>query len=550
MKKTHIVAILIAFFFAVQAKAQTCQILKGVYGNAVSSGSIATDALGSTFIGGSYSDTIMFDQSTQAVASTWRGDAFVAKYSGTGNLIWNKVTTAPAASNSGAGVTAMTTVGAELYVTGLFWGTISIESQTFTSTGPTDGFFVKLNALNGSLVSFTQFGGAGWQMPHAIAVRGNRVCIAGEFDTSISFGSSPINSAGGLDAFVYVFDTAGNPIRVATGGGTSDDEAYGVAFDSSDNYYITGTFCESDALGTATFGTTTLTSAGYGDMFFAKYSSSGSFVFAKQAGGSDSDVGKGICLNSLGNVEVVGSFQDAIDFGTSVLVGGSGGNGFAAMYDQNGTLIWDKVIVSDQGQCLGVAPGISGDVLVAGTFQNSCVFGSTSLTSSGQFDFFVARIDQNGICTGGFSGGSPNEEEHPFAIATDANGSVYLTGNFSSQGLLAFGSQSLNSSLSTGSSYGFFAKFSGLNGVTESNHNTVSLSAYPNPFSDKSNLVLPENELCTVSVVDLTGNEVLRFEQATDAVSISHEALSAGVYFCLVATADGKKFAPVKIIAQ
>ncbi|MEQ8815050.1 MAG: TauD/TfdA family dioxygenase [Thalassobaculum sp.] len=71
-------------------------------------------------------------------------------------------------------------------------------------------------------------------------------------------------------------------------GGTSFDQGYSVAVDSSGNSYVTGYFD-----GTVDFdpgaGTTNLTGAGSVDVYIVKYDSSGALVWAKNVGGTNTD---------------------------------------------------------------------------------------------------------------------------------------------------------------------------------------------------------------------------------------------------------------------
>ena len=114
-------------------------------------------------------------------------------------------------------------------------------------------------------------------------------------------------------------------------GGTGSDFGNSITLDSSGNVYTTGTFA-----GTVDFdpgiGTSNLASAGSGDIFISKLDASGSFVWAKQLGGTGFDVGNSITLDSSGNVYTTGYFLGTADFdpgaGTANLTSAGSGDIF------------------------------------------------------------------------------------------------------------------------------------------------------------------------------------------------------------------------------
>jgi hypothetical protein len=100
--------------------------------------------------------------------------------------------------------------------------------------------------------------------------------------------------------------------------------AAATALDAAGNVYVTGRFS-----GTATFGATTLTSAGGDDIFIAKLTSGGAYEWAVQAGGAQDETGLGLVVDAVsGEVVVSGSFDSpSVTFGATQLLN-SGGGGF------------------------------------------------------------------------------------------------------------------------------------------------------------------------------------------------------------------------------
>ena len=120
-------------------------------------------------------------------------------------------------------------------------------------------------------------------------------------------------------------------------GGTSSEYGYGIAVDGSGNSFVTGSFN-----GTASFNGTSLSSVGGNDIFVAKYDAKGTLLWAKKAGGSNSDYGYGIALDGSGNSYVTGSFRDMASFNGTSLSSSGASDIFVAKYDASGAFQWAK----------------------------------------------------------------------------------------------------------------------------------------------------------------------------------------------------------------
>jgi len=184
--------------------------------------------------------------------------------------------------------------------------------------GNTNAFMTKLNAAGSALVYSTYLGGSRYDYGYGIAVDGSgNAYVAGltkSTDLPTTAGAFQTTLGGGsYDAFVAKINPsqagAASLVYSTYLGGKGNDAAYGIAVDGSGNAYVTG-------LTTSTnFPTLHPVQAKYGgggggggDAFVTKLNPTGSaLVYSSYLGGSVSDEGDAIAVDTSGNAFVTGS---------------------------------------------------------------------------------------------------------------------------------------------------------------------------------------------------------------------------------------------------
>ncbi len=201
----------------------------------------------------------------------------------------------------------------------------------------------------------------------------------------------------------------------------------GICVDNSDNVYFTSAFSGASA----SIGSSTLVNhdpAGTSlDIFVAKYSPTGNFVWAKSYGTGGNDYQVNIVPSSPGHLCIAGSVpaDSSITFGTTVLAGP--GNNFYVQLDTNGNISWAKQMPLNVW-IKGITNGISGELYVCGDIFSTLTLGSATLILAGGADMFVAKIDLAGnIVWANSAGGNDNDEA--YSITADLCGKVWVSGS-------------------------------------------------------------------------------------------------------------------------
>jgi Bacterial Ig-like domain (group 3)/Beta-propeller repeat len=268
------------------------------------------------------------------------GDAFVAKISPDGSSLVYSTFLGGSFVDYGQGITVDSSGNA--YVVGI---TSSSDFPTMNPLQPNlrgyDGsaFVTKLNPTGSALVYSTYLGGSVGEGGEGIAVDslGNvyvtGLTLSADFPTTPGAFQTVCNHGSGCgkqaDAFVARLNSSGSALVYSTYlGGSGWDQGYGIAVDSACNAYVTGYTQSTNFPTTPGASKTGCGSAcGNGRAFVSKLNPAGSIlVYSTDLGGSGSDVGFGIALDSAGNAYVAGR-TNSINFPTkNPLQPANGGN--------------------------------------------------------------------------------------------------------------------------------------------------------------------------------------------------------------------------------
>ena len=463
-------------------------------------------------------------------ANFMNGDAFVAKFSPAGVLLYltylggsgDDAATAVAVDGSGnAYVVGLTTSQNFPLASPLQPNFGGMGGKGFVRTG--DAFVAKLNPTGNKLIYSTYLGGNQDDAALAVAIDAQGDAFVAGVTISMNF---PITSnayqtfyRGGLgepvnvfgyplwdpgDVFIAELNPSGTQLLFATYyGGTSDDAAFSIALDSSNNIYIGGCTISPDLPTTAgalqrNFGGSEVQNKNVllGDGFVAKFNPTGSaLMYSTYFGGSGDDCISSIAVDHAGDVfmtgatssqflkTTTGAFQPLFSGYTlkPKLIGHLYGDAFVGELNPAGSeLIYLTYLGgsnNDGGMAIALDSG--GNAYVTG-FTDSTNFplAGASLQSKfggdGKFDSktpygdaFLTVVNPTGtaLLYSSYFGG--NFDDIGAGIALDGAGGVYITGGTASTTFAATaGAQQVKyGGLGTASSWvhgdAFYASFTG-----------------------------------------------------------------------------------------
>lgn len=252
------------------------------------SNAVATDAMGNNYL--TWYSNIGYLRGT---------DCFIEKYNADGDVEWTR--SFGSSKNERINAAHVDSQG-NLWVAGNTQGVLGSQS-----TGSSDAFVAKYTS-DGDLVSMLQFGSLGADHAEGIVsdYAGN-IYVTG--DTQGLVEATPL---GTWDAFLIKINSAGAIEWKRQLGTSFTDSAHAVTLDPWGNIFITG----------STSGAFPGEVQPYtGDLFLAKYNTSGSLLWVDQfSTGDDHEVGFSIDSDSAGNIYISGEAERPGSSGSILLM--------------------------------------------------------------------------------------------------------------------------------------------------------------------------------------------------------------------------------------
>ena len=502
----------------------------------------AVDAAGNVYLAGNFTNTVVLGGTTLTSLGSY--DVFVAKFNPTSNqFVW-----AQRAGGTGTdAVSALAVSGTSVYVAGGFDSpTAGFGPTTLSNAGGADVFIARLldAGTTGNFVWAQRAGGSGSDQPFALAVSGTSVYVTGFYSGSTAgFGATILTSVGAFDIFVAKLTDAGNTssfVWAQRAGGTGNEAALALAV-SGTSVYVAGGFDSS----TAGFGPTTLTNtrAGTADVFVAKLTDAGNFVWAQQAGGTGDDGARTLAVRGT-NVYLAGGFDSpTAGFGSATLANADANTGtddlFVAKVTEvgnTGSFVWAQR-AGGPGYDNATALAVSGSsVYLAGSFDSPTAgFGTTTLTSAGIEDVFMTKLTDAGS-TGSFvwaqrAGGSSSDNATSLAISGTI---IYVVGTLFSLASDFSAITLANPSPGPYSPLGFLASLTdpALTATTAPAGPREPAALYPNPARRTATLRLPAGTApAPLVLTDAQGRTVRRYPAPAGAeAALDLTGLPTGLY--------------------
>ncbi|HNJ41949.1 MAG TPA: hypothetical protein PKZ53_15775, partial [Acidobacteriota bacterium] len=324
---------------------------------------ITVDSQGNCYVGGGFVSSLAFqtESGTTAVTLAASGsglnaEAFVAKYNSDGTLLWARGgnSNSPQSTDSlNTSVNSILKIVVDRqgtpYVTGQLAGNSFLGKQVQIS-GAQDSILARLNPATGDPVWTAAPVSTGSEDIFDLAVDGvgNLYLVGAFLGQPITFPtpSSPTTFAlsdQDTDTYIAKYTPSGQCVFARQIGG-GRIVGFDIAATSTGDFYVTGAFISHAVFGDVTLTSNTVSISG----FLAKYSTTGSLLFAQDFGKNLYTSGNRVEVDAGGTVYVVGYLRGEAIFGgigqNAQTLSSSGVSMFLAVYNAAGAFEYARLL--------------------------------------------------------------------------------------------------------------------------------------------------------------------------------------------------------------
>ncbi len=253
--------------------------------------------------------------------------------------------------------------------------------------------------------------------------------VTGTFSGETYFGKDTLHAQGVNDIFLAKYNNVNDLIWVKQIKGPNvNNLLYStiIGFDNANNIYIAGYFYREITLGSSTY-----KSEGGTDIFLAKYSSNGNFIWGKHEGSHKYEGAISGSVDKSGNIVVAGFFYDFTKLGSHLLFGAGNRDIFLVKYNNMGNIMWAK---AEGGNAVDyitdITSGPANSIYLTGYFSEHTSFRDTTIYSRGGVDIFLAKYNPFGNLVWARQSGSIFNE-YAEAISIDDDQNIHMCGYFS-----------------------------------------------------------------------------------------------------------------------
>jgi hypothetical protein len=469
----------------------------------------------------------------------------LVKFDRSGNVIWSRTV---AQNETGVKGNALATdKSGNIFVAGTF--------RTYYLRLGNDTLVNKLNN-NWFLAKYDPNGNVVWgrgpktsydAVPEdLITTDGGEIYIAGEFDYPfMDMGTMKLYAASGSAAFILKYSTDGAILWARSSKGSKYDRGLGVAL-SAGNVVIAGDF-DSPMI---SFDSLSLenTITGNKSGFMTAYSGAGKAVWTTRISASGEVIIAGLSADDQGAIAVCGNY-----FGTSLFAGNgvvksdtTDAQMFVVKFDKSGNFKWGDANAGINLQACSCLP--DGGVQFGATFYTkTATIDWLTLNNSGpgSNDALFGCYHRTGLIMGGTTGGGPDSEDLPVAIASDECSPTIQLITISA--MAKFGPYQVETLALTGM---VLASLSNSEYVSIDELLASGVSIFPNPARSTLHVRSGEN-ITKIELLSMDG-KLLVVKKILDApgIDMSVEKLLPSVYLIAVHTASGVKFSKIAVSAE